>query len=1276
MAQRLDQLFATAVHGNGDRIAVTCGEETMTYRQLDAASARVARRLQERGIGPGTRVAVCMSRSTGLLAALLGVVRAGAAYVPLDPAHPEERRSHILRDCGAALVLTDADTDTADTADARGNGSGSFRPVPLVDGDAVYTIYTSGSTGRPKGVTVTHGALANFLSSMAQRPALPQGATLVAVTTVAFDIAALELFLPLALGGHVVIATAEESRDPRALAALIRSTRAGALQATPATWRMLQSDDWQPPRDFTLLCGGEPLPPDLARWFGRCGAKAWDLYGPTETTIWSSTALLDHTGAVAGWWPVARTTLRVLDEVLRPVPDGQLGEVFIGGAGLAAGYHDRPALTAERFLPDPYADGARLYRTGDLGRFRPDGSLEIAGRTDHQVKIRGHRVELGEIEAAALAVPGVRMALAHPWPDPAGGIRLVLYVVPRGPGAPTARDLRTALARALPAYMLPSQYVTVDAFPLTPNGKVDRARLPRPGDGDGSRQVPAPQAPATQAEQFLADAWSAVLGVSGIGRDDDFLDLGGHSLAAAALSARIRTVLGLDVSAGELLRHATPAAQARLLGRAPRVAEGVTERAAAQQPDAVGDLPLTSAQQRVLFAESVRTGGSSYATSVAYRTTGALDAAALDRAVQAVAARHEALRCRFPAPRPGGAQVQRIEAAASIPVTVLAGRPTRAQALRLLEDAARRPFDPERGPLLRVVVARTGEQETLILFCWHHLVFDGWSLGLFLDDLGTAYAAALGDGPPLPPPSARYAQAVALQRALHDAPATAGQLDYWTGRLAGLPELCTVPEDRPRPPVQSAHGALATAEVQAPAGTAFRRLCRAGHVTPYTGLLTVFLALLGRYANSSDVVVGTPAAGRSHVEAQQVVGLFANTLALRADLADAPTFAALSARVRDVVYEALEHQDVPFERVVEALRPQRSLGHNPVFQVLFTLEGEEAGRLRLAGTQAEPVHVDAGASRYDLAVTVREDEDGRLALAAEYATDLYDRATVEGMLTHYAGMLAYVAAAGGGADLATALAAAADQSAPARWNSTAMAPPAADTVHALVRRQVQAAEDRIAVRQGSRTMTYGRLGAEADALARELVRRGIGRGDVVGVCAERDLPLPVALLAVLACGAAYLPLDPAYPPARLTAILEQARPPLVLVTGATCGLVPEGGHELLRVDAAVLAPGPAPALPVVMPDDAAYVIHTSGSTGTPKGVCLPHRALVDLTQWQLRDQLGGVRTAQLASIGFDVHFQEIFIPLASGEKCSSHRRRRGATRNSCTTGCRSPTPSR
>ncbi|GHE34629.1 non-ribosomal peptide synthetase [Streptomyces capitiformicae] len=1238
VAQHLDQLFATAVRGHGDRTAVTCGDETMTYRQLDAASARLARRLQDRGVGPGTKVAVCMSRSTGLLVALLGVVRAGAAYVPLDPAHPEERRAHILRDSGATRVLTDADTAAATGAGNR-NGSGNPRPVPLVDGDAVYTIYTSGSTGRPKGVTVTHGALANFLSSMAERPGLPDGAVLVAVTTVAFDIAALELFLPLTLGGHVVIATPEESRDPRALAGLIRSTRACALQATPATWRMLQSDGWEPPPDFTLLCGGEPLPPDLARWFGLSRARAWDLYGPTETTIWSSTALLDNTGSVAHWWPVARTTLRVLDEALRPVPDGQLGEVFIGGAGLAAGYHDRPALTAERFLPDPYADGMRLYRTGDLGRFRPDGSLEIAGRTDHQVKIRGHRVELGEIEAAAVAIPGVRMAVAHPWPDPSGGIRLVLYVVPRGPAAPSAQELRTALARALPAYMLPSQYVTVDAFPLTPNDKVDRARLPEPGDGGGRTE-----APATKAEQFMADAWSAVLGVSRVGRYDDFLDLGGHSLAAAALSARIRTVLGLDVSAGELLRHATPAAQAELLGRAPRVADRTT----APELGAAGDLPLTSAQQRVLFAELVRTGGSSYATSVAYQITGPLDPAALDRAIQAVAARHEALRCRFPATRPGAEPVQRIEPAARVPVTVLPGRPARPEAIRLLEGAARRPFDPERGPLLRVVVARAAEQEALILFCWHHLVFDGWSLGLFLDDLGTAYAAALGDGPPLPPPTARYAQSVNLQRALQDDPATAGQLDYWRGQLAGLPELCTVPEDRPRPPVQSAHGALATAEVDARTGTAFGQLCRSGHVTPYTGLLTVFLALLGRYANTSDVVVGTPAAGRSHVEAQQVVGLFANTLALRADLADAPTFAALSARVRHVVYEALEHQDVPFERVVEALRPERGLGHNPVFQVLFTLEGREAGRLRLTGTQAEPVHIDGGGSRYDLAVTVHEEEDGRLGLTAEYATDLYDRATVEGVLKQYAGLIAYVSAAGGEADLATALAAGVDRATSARWNSTAMPPPAADTVHGLVRRQVQASGDRIAVRRGARTITYGQLGAQADRLARELVRRGIGPGDVVGVCAERDLALPSTLLAVLTSGAAYLPLDPAYPPARLAAILDQARPPLVLTTRATAGLVPDGGHEMLRVDAVASAPGAEPALPIVVPDDAAYVIHTSGSTGTPKGVCLPHRALVNLTQWQLRDQLGGVRTAQLASIGFDVHFQEIFIPLASG----------------------------
>ncbi len=1249
--------FAYCARRYADRTAVSAAGRQLSYRELDEASARIARALLDRGIGRGSLVAVCTGRDTALVSVLLGILRSGAAYLPLDPAHPVDRRDYILRDSGACLMITDeARTRDRPTSVGQpgppvagvvdllaGSRAEPFAVAPLVGADAAYTIYTSGSTGRPKGVTVSHAALANLLHSMGHRPGLPAGSVLVAVTTISFDIAGLELFLPLLTGGTVALATRAQASDPRQLAELLDTSGSAMMQATPATWRLLKQVGWSPPPGFTILCGGERMPADLARWFGTIDADAWDLYGPTETTIWSTAELLGRAGVPAQWQPVANTSLHVLDEELRPVPTGRTGEVYIGGAGLATCYRGRPALTASRFLPNPFGAG-RLYRTGDLGRFDPGRGLVIVGRSDDQIKIRGYRVELGEIEAVATRQPGIAAAAACGQPDPTGGQRLLLYVVPQHPGrAVDAGQLRSALAGTLPDYMVPARIIVVAELLLTPNGKVDRARLSASAIEPARPRVTVDD----ETERTLLRLWEHVLGDMPDSPDADFLAMGGHSLAAASLAIRIRQALSVEISPAQLLRYRTVAQQARLVDAATRIRS--TEQADPAPPDdGSAGLPLTSAQHRVLFTERMQRADASYLITSVHLVDGPLELAAFDRAVQAVASRQEALRLRIDPDGPHPSQ--RIDPDTSIPVTV---RPvtSRAEAIAIATTEISRPFRLPAELPTRVLVLPGPADTAVVAFSWHHLVFDGWSTGVFFAELEAAYADALAGRPQPSAGQSRYPAAVrAYQRRLESA-ATSEQLDYWQKALAGSPTLCSFPTDWPRPAQRSGTGSLISRQLGSAVSQRFRALCRAAGYTSFTGLVTLLAYQLGRYDERTDVVIGSPVTGRASSETESAVGLFANTVTLRVNLAEASSFGELADQVRDRVYEALDHSDVPFERVVEALRPDRSQSHSPLFQVLFNLESPDRDQLRLASTRATRIPVGTGGAAYDFALTVLDDGLGAFGLEAEYATELYDRATVEALLSHYAQLVDRVSAAEVDSPLTDAFAAGeAELALIDEWNAARTTVGRDETVSGLVAVQAAATPDRPAVTGRSQTISYARLVDLAGRVTGALARSGVGAGQLVGVCVSGDLGLPVALLGILQTGAGYLPLDPGYPRNRLAAILDQATPIAIVVDRRSAERLPAGDWKLLTIgDDGIVEGGTGPVPPAaVHPGALAYVIHTSGSTGTPKGVCMPHSSLVNLIRWQARAQLSGRRTAQLASIGFDVHFQEIFITLASG----------------------------
>ncbi|HKV09856.1 MAG TPA: amino acid adenylation domain-containing protein, partial [Thermoanaerobaculia bacterium] len=764
-----------------------------TYGELSERATCLARHLRSLGIRAGDLVAVGLPRSPEMVASLLAVWKAGAAYLPVDPDLPAERRAFLLEDSGAAVFVEDV----------SGEGSGPLPDGPLA-GDRAYVLYTSGSTGRPKGVEVTHGALANFLAAMASLHPLGEGDVVLAVTTISFDIAALELFLPLTRGARVVLADRETAADGALLARALDESGATVLQATPATFRQLLGSGWEGRPGLLLLCGGEALPRDLADRLLPAGRELWNQYGPTETTVWSTTGRVEPgVRPVSLGRPIGNTQIHVLDGNLRPVPLGSTGEVWIGGAGLARGYLGRPELTADRFRPDPFSSdpGARFYRTGDLGRFRAGGTLDFLGRTDHQVKLRGHRIELGEIEAALRLHPGVADAAVLLREERAGDARLAAFVVPRG-DAPQPADFRTFLAERLPGIMVPAAWVTLAALPLTPSGKVDRRALERMevvSLGAGERV-----APRTPEEEVLAAIWARVLDVPEVGVTDDFFALGGHSLLATRLVAEVREAFGVDLPVRAVFQAPTVLSQAGALALARAAGDGFPAPGPILPVSRDGLLPLSFAQERLWFLDRLTPGSPAYNLPLALRVRGGLDLTALARAVAAVVERHEALRTTFVGLE--GRPAQRIAPAEgwSLPVRDLSGAPDpEAEARRLAQAEAVRPFDLARGPLLRTGLLRLGPGEHVLLLTVHHIVADLWGLGILVREMATFYAAGTTGRPAgLPELPVQYADFAVWQRGWLQGEVLERQLAFWRERLAGAPEALDLPTDRPRPPVQ------------------------------------------------------------------------------------------------------------------------------------------------------------------------------------------------------------------------------------------------------------------------------------------------------------------------------------------------------------------------------------------------------------------------------------------------------------------------------------------
>ncbi|HEX6863424.1 MAG TPA: amino acid adenylation domain-containing protein, partial [Thermoanaerobaculia bacterium] len=1151
----LHGLFLAQAERAPDALAIVSHDgERITYGELAERSAQLARGLQELGVGPEVRVGVSLRRSPRQIEAVLAVLQAGGAYVPLDPDDPPERREWIAADCGAALVLNEdgwgRPSPGGGVCDGRGDGG---------EGALAYILYTSGTTGRPKGAMTSHRSAVNhILWAQSAFPLSPDEGGLVKAP-LGFDASVREIFWPLSVGARLVVTKPGGERDPDHLIELIQREGAAVVSLVPSLLAAVLDRETAPTRLKRITAGGEVLSVELAE---RCrerlpGTSLSNHYGPTETAV-NATAWEVRPGdrSIPIGRPLANVRIDVLDPWGDPVPIGAAGEVCVGGTGVGRGYVGRPDLTAKRFVPDPNAPGARRYRTGDLARWRPDGALEFLGRVDLQVKLRGIRVEPEEVETALAACSGVRQAAVL-----ARDGALVAYVLPEvpDPGLPSA--LRSALGGRLPAFLVPSLIVLVDSFPRTPSGKVDRRALARL---EVQQPVEDFEAPRTPVEEQVAEVWSEVLKRPRVGIHDDFFALGGHSILALQVATRLREAFGVEVPLRQIFEASTLADLAREVELALRTGTGpVPPPLVPVSRDR--EIPLTFSQESLWFLYQLDPASPAYNVPATALVSGRLDPAVLEGTLTEIVRRHEALRTTFR--MSGGRPVQEIHPPAPVPLPVidLAGNPEEAR--KLARSEALRPFDLTRGPLLRARLVRLAEEEHLFLLTMHHAVSDEWSVAVLMREVGALYTGA-GTLPELPVQVADYA---VWQREWLRGEVLEARLAWWKERLAGAPPVIDLPLDRPRTTARTFRGERVPLDIAADLTERLRQRGRERSASLFMVLLAGFQAWLSRLGAGEDLVTGVPVANRSHPGTEGLIGFFVNTLPLRADLSGDPGFGELVERTRETALGAFARQDLPFERLVQELRPERSLAHAPLFQVMFSLHNVPMPGLELPGLAFRPWESDPGTAKFDLLLEMSE--AAGLQGSLEHASDLFDRTTAERLAGHLRVLLEAAAEDPGIPLSELPLLTPAERRQIAEWGAARASFPVA-CLHHLFEAQVR--PDAVAVDR----MTYAELDRQANRLARHLVHLGVGPETRVALRHERTPGLIVGMLGILKAGGAYVPIDPAWPEERARLILEDA--------GVSITVDEELLASCPESDGTLEVP--------VSPENLAYVIYTSGST--------------------------------------------------------------------------------
>jgi len=1266
--------------------ALRSGGTKITYGELADRAGALAAHLAALGVGPGDLVALLGERGVDLPAAMLAVLARGAAWLPLDPEHPVLRNRELVERSRARLVLATAGR-VAELAEALPRvrvepWGAAWPPAPLVPVPAppqalAYVIYTSGSTGAPKGVMVEQGGMRNHLAAKIAALGLGPADVLAQTASQCFDISIWQLLAPLAVGGRVDIVPDEIAHDPVRLLAELERGEITGLETVPSMLRALLDEVAQreaPPPALSslrwLMATGEALPPDLChRWLRLCpGIPLWNAYGPTECSddvTHHRLAAPPAAGAanIPIGLPVDNTRLYVAGPGPSLLPPGVVGELWVGGAGVGRGYLDAAGRTAEVFVPDPFGDepGARLYRTGDLARRRPDGVLEFLGRDDHQVKVRGYRLELQEIEVVLSRHPAIGAAVVLAPEGPGGDRRLAAYVVPAegGAGIPAFGELRAWLGDRLPAYMVPASWVALPVLPLTANGKVDRRALPAPEDAPAEAAGPR-IAPRTPVEEILALAWAEVLRIdeARVSVTDDFFELGGHSLLATRLVSRVRAALGVDLPLRDLFEAPTVAALAARVDALRGVAAAPVPPV---RPAPPGPVLLSFPQERLWFLDQLEPGSAAYNLPTVVRIRGRLDPAVLALCCAEIVRRHEALRTTFLTVQGEPRQVVRPAVPPPLPLIDLGPLPgpvREAAGRGLAQEEIRRPFDLAAGPLLRTVLVRLHAEEHLLVLTVHHVVSDGWSLGILIQELAALYPAFSARRPsPLAELSLQYRDFALWQRQELTGEALAAQLAFWRAQLAGAPPVLELPGRRPR----RIRAGGATRWLRFPVSLArdLRSLGRREGATLFMTLLAGFTALLHRYTGQDDLVLGTPVANRTRPEIEGLIGFFVNTLVVRTDLSGAPPFRELLGRVRHGALGAYAHQDLPFERLVAELNPERDLGRSPLFQAMLVFHNAPPERLELPELSFELVESDSGAARFELMLTLIESGD-EIAGNLQWRTDLFEEPAILRLVEHLGTLLAGAAAepAARLRDLPL-LGAAERQQLAVEWNDRQAGYPADRTFPELFAEQVARSPEAPAALCGGDAWTYRELDRRSGRLARVLAAAGAGPETVVALAMERGLGFLAAVLAVWKAGAAYLPLDPRHPAERHRQIVGEARPALLVhareleepIAQALAGLPAAERPRPLRFEELAAAPEPeGVVLPCTTSGHLAYVIFTSGSTGVPKGAMVVQQGMINHLLAKVADLAltASDAVAQTASQCFDISVWQMLAPLAVG----------------------------
>jgi surfactin family lipopeptide synthetase A len=1281
--QCFPQLFEQQVLRTPDAVAVVYKKQHLTYQQLNARANRWARHLVTVRVGLETIIALMCDRNIDFLTAMLAIFKAGGAYLPLNPKHPATRTQQVLAQSQVPLILAEknwegmlspivAQLETKpqllyiEDLDQLEYSSENL-PARCCPDNLAYVIYTSGSTGTPKGAMLEQRGMVNHLYAKVTDLDLSANDIVAQTASQTFDISIWQFLVALLVGGKVEIISTEIATDPTQLLTLVERQRISILEIVPSLLRaLLQQIEFDRIQHKLadlrwLLLTGEPLPPQLARgWLDFYPSiPILNAYGPTECSddvthypIYQPP--IPKIVNVPIGRPISNTQLYILDPQLQPLPIGETGELYVGGSGVGRGYLNNPTLTAQAFIENPFnpADSGRLYKTGDRARYLPDGNIEFLGRIDYQVKIRGFRIELGEIEAVLSQHPQVQEAVVISREDHLGDLYLAAYLI--GDRSVSTSDLRDFLKQKLPDYMVPGAFVYLGAMPLTPNGKVDRKALPVPDLDLNLHTDFVP--PATPTQAILAQLWAEILNLQYVGIHDNFFELGGHSLLATQVIIQLRSLLGVELPLRRLFELPTIAEFSELIEAAQ--ATGTELHQSPIVPVSRKEsLPLSFAQARLWFLNQLEGGTATYNMPEPLQLTGDLDVAALELAVQKVLQRHEVLRTSFQIVDGTPVQVISNNSSITLPLVDLQQLSAGEQSARLQEIAiaeSQKTFDLTVAPMLRVTLVRLATKSHVLLLTMHHIISDGWSMGIFVDELSTLYQAIyMGTPVQLPELPIQYADFASWQRQWLTGEVLQTQLDYWKHQLAAAPPLLELPNDRPRPSMQTFRGGTASFYLDRELTQQLKTLSQRSGATLFMTLLAAFATLLSRYSRQEDIVIGSPIANRNHSGIESLIGFFVNTLVLHTKLAGNPTFLELLEQVRETTLDAYEHQDLPFEKLVEELQPERSLSYTPLFQVMFVLQNPPLGKLELPNLTMTPFKMEHVTARFDLTLQMEETTAGMTGELI-YNRDLFDVATIDRMAGHFQILLSgIVANAQQRIAQLPLLSASEQQQLLIDWNDTQVDYPQHQCIHQMFEAQVEKTPEAIAVQFENAQLTYRELNDRANQLAYYLKSLGVKPEVLVGICVERSLEMIIGLLGILKAGGAYVPLDPAYPQDRLSFMLSDSQVEVLLTQEKLVASLPDRSVPTICLDkdwGVICRARNTNLSNGVQPNNLAYVIYTSGSTGKPKGVLVAHQGLCNLALAQIRifDVHPDSRVLQFASFSFDASISEVVMSLCAG----------------------------